>query len=85
MTKQCKSCHSCAMPMDKPEDFAPGHPGGDYCRYCTDSTGKLLPFEAVLKMNADCYVESQGLEPAAARQMALTMLKAQPAWKGVHA
>lgn len=69
------------MPMEKKEDFALADESQKYCRYCTDQTGKLLPFDNILKMNADYYVQSQGLTIDAAKKMAADLLKNQPAWK----
>lgn len=69
------------MPLEKAEDFALGDVNQPYCRYCTDKSGKLLPFEKVLKMNASYYVESQGITAEAANKMAMDLLKGQPAWK----
>ena len=79
--KKCKSCSSCAMPMEKTEDFALGDSRRDLCRYCTDEAGNLLPFEKILEANANYYVESQGVTQSAAIKMASELLKNQPAWK----
>jgi hypothetical protein len=70
------------MPMEKPEDFALGDPTSLYCRYCTDGAGKLLPYEDVLAMNAQTYIDSQGITPEAATRMAAATLSSMPAWKG---
>jgi hypothetical protein len=72
------------MPMEKPEDFALGDATRPYCRYCTDERGQLLPFEEVLATNVRFYVESQGITPAAADEMARAMLKDMPAWRSRH-
>lgn len=85
MKPKCKSCSSCGMPLEKPEDFALGDAKSDYCRYCTDSTGKLLPYETVLKANSDYFQESQGLTQSAALKMAKDLLHSQPAWKHLGA
>lgn len=81
MTGKCRSCASCAMPLEKAENFALGDTSSEYCRYCTDKSGKLLPFEKILKMNARHYVETQGITQEAALKMAIELLKSQPAWK----
>lgn len=83
MKSKCKSCGSCGMAMEKAEDFTMGDSSQEYCRYCTDKSGKLLPFEKVLKINANYYVESQGVTSDAAAKMAKEMLMAQPAWKNI--
>jgi hypothetical protein len=69
------------MPLEKPEDFALGDPKSLYCSSCTDSRGKLLPYEEVLAMNARYYVESQGITPEAANRMAQALLQSMPAWQ----
>jgi hypothetical protein len=81
MKPKCESCSSCGMPMENAEDFALGDTNSAYCRYCTDKSGKLLPFDKILKANADYFKESQGLTEPAALKMATDLLKSQPAWK----
>ena len=83
MNQKCPSCASCGMPMEKKEDFALGKTDSQYCKYCTDESGKLLSFEKILKMNADYLKESQGITEVAAAKMARDLLKTQPAWKGI--
>ena len=79
--EKCPSCSSCGMPMEKTEDFALANSASVFCRYCADDTGKLLPFEQILKSNSDYFKESQGLSEQAAMKMASDLLKSQPAWK----
>jgi hypothetical protein len=69
------------MPLENPDDFALGDPQSLYCRGCADPSGKLLPYEDVLAANARYYVDSQGITPAAAEQMAKALLSGMPAWK----
>jgi hypothetical protein len=69
------------MPMENAEDYSLGDTTSSFCQYCTDKAGKLLPFETILKANADYFQESQGLTPPAAIKMATDLLKSQPAWK----
>lgn len=81
MKAKCQSCASCGMPMENKDDFALGDTSAKLCRYCTDESGALLPFEKVLKANADFFKESQGITEPAALKMATDLLKSQPAWK----
>jgi hypothetical protein len=67
--------------MEKLEDFALQNTTSDYCKYCTDEQGKLLPWEKILNANADYFKESQGITEAASVKMATDLLRAQPAWK----
>ncbi|EQA43316.1 zinc ribbon domain protein [Leptospira broomii serovar Hurstbridge str. 5399] len=83
MSEKCKSCASCGMPLENKEDFALGDPSQIYCRYCTDPTGKLLPFQTILAMNAKQFEESQGITEEASIRMARDILRNQPAWKGL--
>lgn len=83
MKPRCESCNSCGMPLKNDEDFSMGDTSGIYCKYCTDESGKLLSYDAILKMNADYFKESQGLTEQAAIKMAKNLLQSQPAWKNV--
>jgi hypothetical protein len=80
--EKCMACGSCGMPMERPEDHALGDVNHQYCRYCTDERGELLPYEKVLGMNAEIYVKSQGVTPEAAQRLAAALLADMPAWKG---
>ena len=84
MNMKCKSCASCGMPLEKPEDCAMSNPAHDFCKYCTDERGSLLPFDKILTMNANYMVESQGVTSEAAIKMAKDLLKTQPAWKSAQ-
>lgn len=81
MKSKCLSCSSCGMPMENAEDHALGNTASEFCRYCVDAAGALLPFEKILSSNASYYKESQGLTDQAAIKMATDLLKSQPAWK----
>lgn len=81
MNQKCKSCSSCGMPMENAEEFALGNTASEFCKYCTDKLGQLLPYEKILNSNAAYYKESQGLTEQAAMKMAQDLLKSQPAWK----
>lgn len=81
MNEKCTSCGSCGMPMETPADHALGDVNSEYCRFCTDERGHLLPYERVLAINAEYYVTSQGITAAAARRLAEAMLADMPAWK----
>lgn len=69
------------MEMERKEDFSLGDESQELCKYCTDETGKLLPFEQIVKVNTDYYIDSQGITVEAATKMATDMLMAQPAWR----
>jgi hypothetical protein len=69
------------MPLERPEDHALGDVTQQYCRWCTDERGQLLPYESVLAMNAESYVKSQGVTLDAAKRLAAAMLADMPAWR----
>jgi hypothetical protein len=77
----CPSCGSCGFPMRAPADFAGGKIDAAYCSTCGDVKGRLRPFNAVLRANADYLVREQGVDPDAAREMARALLVSMPAWK----
>ena len=81
MKAKCESCNSCGMPLENAEDFALEDTSSIYCRYCVDKKGGLLPYETILKNNADYFKESQGLTDQAAAKMALDLLREMPAWR----
>jgi uncharacterized glyoxalase superfamily protein PhnB len=70
------SCGSCGMPMKDAK------PGEMYCGYCSDSSGKLKPYETILEGTASGYFMAMQKMPrekalAAAREH----LSKMPAWK----
>jgi hypothetical protein len=69
------------MPLEKAEDHALGDVSQVYCRYCTDKSGRLLPYDTILESNVGYYKESQGISDQAARKLATDLLRGQPAWK----
>ncbi len=83
MKPKCESCNSCGMPLENKEDFALGDITSQYCKYCVDLKGELLPYESILKANANYYRESQGLTELAATKMAKDLLVSMPAWKSL--
>jgi hypothetical protein len=85
MNQKCKSCSSCAMPMEEKSHFALADTSQELCCFCTDAQGKLLPWEQILASNAKYYVESQGISQDAAVRMASELLKKQPAWSRARA
>lgn len=74
------TCESCSLPLVNPEDHGASDPTNPYCRYCTDATGGLRPYDAVLADFTALLVRTQGLTPAAAREASAGIMAAQPAW-----
>ncbi len=81
MRQKCESCGSCGMPMEKPEHHSLGNIESEYCCYCTNDQGHLLPYDAILASNTNYYIESQGISKESAAEMARELLATLPAWK----
>lgn len=77
-----KSCQSCGMPMEKPEDHGAGDVNNPYCKYCTDAQGNLLPKEQVRQKMINFYNRTMGqtIEQAAAEVDKI--MARMPAWQG---
>ncbi|HWP67688.1 MAG TPA: zinc ribbon domain-containing protein [Rectinemataceae bacterium] len=78
-----KICVACGMPMGKPEDFAMGDTGKDYCVYCARPDGSMQSYPEKLEGMIDFIVRTQGLDPVAAGAAAKSMLSKLPAWKAL--
>lgn len=76
-----KICIACGMPMEKPEDFARGDTGKDYCVHCARPDGSMQNYEEKLESLTAFIVRTQGFDPNAARQAAVGMMAKLPAWK----
>jgi hypothetical protein len=72
------SCHSCAAPLSAPAFAGPAQ---DYCRFCTDASGKLKKKKEVRKAIARWMQSWQpGLGARKARKRARRYMRAMPAW-----
>lgn len=70
-----ETCQSCGMPL------ADAQPGQMYCRYCTDETGNLRPYEAVLEGTiTGFFMGVQKLDRSSAKVAAKEHLAKMPAW-----
>ena len=70
-------CQSCGMPLEGAE------PGEMYCRYCTDESGALRPYEQVLEGTTTGYfMGMKGMPRAEAAEAARAHLSKMPAWVG---
>lgn len=76
-----KTCIACGMPMTKPSDFALGDESKDYCKYCVRSDGSMQSYPEKLEKTVEFLIRTQGLDPQAARQLAIRTLAKLPAWK----
>jgi hypothetical protein len=82
MNQRCDFCNSCGMPFEKPEDHAFNDESSVYCHYCVGEDGSLKSYDEVLQGMIGHFVESQGIDPSAARSMSEGILKKLPAWNG---
>jgi hypothetical protein len=73
-----KFCHSCAVPLSNPEFKGPAE---NYCKYCSDETGKLKPKKEVRQGIAQWF---KGWQPNLTDKKALERaghyMKSMPAW-----
>lgn len=76
-----KSCISCGMPLQKPEDYPLGDTSKDFCVHCARTDGELKSYDEALAGMTAFICQSQGLDEAAARTAAKTMMAKMPAWK----
>lgn len=73
-------CHSCGMPMTRPEEFGGGNPNNVYCAHCTRPDGSLKTYEEVLEGMIHFMMDNQNLEHAVAEQAAREYMAQMPAW-----
>jgi hypothetical protein len=71
-------CHACAAPLDMPDFKGPAE---NFCRYCTDESGKLKPKETVKQGIAEWFKSWQpGIDDQKALNRAELYMKSMPAW-----
>jgi hypothetical protein len=84
-------CQSCAMPLERPEDFGTDKSGvrvNDYCRYCFTNGAFTAPGISMETMLEKCVVEMsrQGVMPEAqARALMSDVLPRLKRWQSVGA
>lgn len=67
-----RECQSCTMAIES----------GDYCEYCVDSDGRLLPFEEFLtRASQFARRRDPELSPEQAMEKTLQFMSQRPAWK----
>jgi catechol 2,3-dioxygenase-like lactoylglutathione lyase family enzyme len=72
---QMTQCGSCGMPLTDAKE------GQMYCEHCTDDSGHLHPYEAILEGTIQGYfMGMQGMERAQAELAAREHLAKMPAW-----
>lgn len=80
-------CQSCAMPLEKPEDFGTDQAGyrlNDFCRYCFVNGAFTEPDISMQAMQDKCVsvMDSQGIMPAQqARALMADVLPRLKRWR----
>ena len=73
-----KFCLSCAAPLSAPDFKGPAE---DYCKYCTDESGRLKSREDIQQGVAYWFKEWQpDIDDKTARERAALYMKSMPAW-----
>lgn len=78
-----KRCQSCGMIIELIEDFPNLDTEGKYCARCANERGDLKDFDEVLASVSGYMSETNGFSDEVARDVALQILKHQPAWEPI--
>ena len=71
-------CHSCAAPLGRPDFQGPAE---NYCKYCTDDSGKLKPKGEIQQGIAQWFKGWQpDLDDKKASERASFYMKSMPTW-----
>ena len=76
-----KICIACGMPMNAQDDFAIGDEKKEYCRFCSKPDGAMLSYDEKLENMTKFIQNKQGLDKAAAKEIAKKMMLTFPAWR----
>jgi len=77
------ACESCGRPMMSSSDRGGGRVDNPYCRHCTDRSGKLLPYDTVLRtLVEEEFIARNGMSRDRAEVAARNALAHSPAWRG---
>jgi hypothetical protein len=80
-------CQSCAMPMEKPEDFgtnADGSKSNDYCHYCFQKgkfTEPNLTVEQMIDKVSNLIMTKMKMSETQAKQMATMFIPTLERWR----
>lgn len=76
-----KTCISCGMPLQKPQDFPLKDESKNYCVHCARPDGSMKSYDEALTGMTQFIVKTQGLDKDIARNAARNMMAKMPAWK----
>ncbi len=77
MSVSPETCLSCGMPLTQESRRT----STDYCRYCTDDSGALQPFEERFERMTQWAMRSDGLDRKEAEVRTLEYMREMPAWR----
>jgi len=75
------TCESCSMAMPAADDHALGDESKPYCRYCTDETGQLQPFDERFERMTQWTMRQDGLDRGDAEEKTRAFMRTMPAWR----
>jgi len=75
-----KTCISCGMPIRSESEAAAGDINKPYCHRCANSDGTMKSYDEVQTGMTQFIVKSQGLDKAAATDIASELMSKMPAW-----
>ena len=82
VSKTAKSCMSCGMPLNKPEDFGGGSPENLYCVHCANPDGSLKSYDEVHGGMVGFMMTTQNMDKETAEKAAKEYMAKMPAWSG---
>lgn len=77
MSVNAEKCLSCGMPLTQETRRA----ATDYCRYCTDDSGVLHPFEERFERMTQWAMREDGLGREEAEVRTREYMREMPAWR----
>lgn len=77
MSVSQEKCLSCGMPLT----HEIRRTSTDYCRYCTDDSGVLQPFEERFERMTQWAMRSDSLDREEAEVRTLDYMRGMPAWR----
>ena len=82
ISKTVKSCMSCDMPMNEPEDFGGRNPENLYCAHCSNPDGSLKSYKEVFEGMVNFMISSQKMDRETAESTVKERMSNMPAWSG---
>ena len=77
MSMNFEDCLSCGMPLTQESRRT----GTEYCHYCTDDSGALVPFDERFERMTQWAMREDGLGRKDAEARTREYMRAMPAWR----